>query len=120
MSAHTPGPWALSSFIGNLGRHITLESHLSRPIGASVDSQKCRDTYQINIAAVGRHACHLSIEEAEANARLIAAAPDLLAALQECALRLGALVLASGDFSDVNANAIDQAHAAIQKAEGQS
>lgn len=59
-----------------------------------------------------------SIETTEANAYLIAAAPDLLSALKALGLRFGALVLASGDFSDANAKAIDAANAAIERAEG--
>lgn len=54
----------------------------------------------------------------EANGRLIAAAPDLLVALKECSFRLATLVAASGDFSDVNAKALDTATAALKKADG--
>ena len=43
---------------------------------------------------------------------------ELLAALKACAFRLGVVIAAAGDFSDVNARALDAASAAIQKAEG--
>ncbi len=43
---------------------------------------------------------------------------ELLAALKECAFRLATLIAASGDFSDVNAHALDAASTAIAKAEG--
>lgn len=43
---------------------------------------------------------------------------DLYEALKECAHRLGLLCLASGDLSEANARAIDQAQAALKKAEG--
>ena len=41
----------------------------------------------------------------------------LVEALKECSFRLAALVAASGDFSDVNAKALDAATAALAKAE---
>lgn len=49
--------------------------------------------------------------------RCVNAYPELIAALKECGLRLGALCLASGDFSDANAKALDMANAALAKAE---
>lgn len=44
--------------------------------------------------------------------------PILLAALETCAFRLAVLVAALGEFHDVDANALDQAVAAIAKAKG--
>jgi hypothetical protein len=43
---------------------------------------------------------------------------DLVAALKECSFRLGCLVAAMGDFTEINAAALDAAQAAIAKAEG--
>ena len=51
--------------------------------------------------------------ETEANARLIAAAPALLAALQACE---SALMLSGDRFNDHKAALVDQARAAIAKA----
>lgn len=58
MSAHTPGPWSVVE-----PGHIRTES--------------------LELVAVVQHGL-----EAKARARLIAAAPELLAALKECADRL--------------------------------
>lgn len=56
------------------------------------------------------------------NARFIVTAcnahHELLAALKECSFRLATVIAASGDFSDVNARALDAATNAIAKAEG--
>jgi hypothetical protein len=54
-----------------------------------------------------------------ADASLIAASPDMYAALKELGLCFGALVLASGQFSDQYAKAIDAANTALAKADGQ-
>ena len=58
MSAHTPGPW-----------HVEGQYVFSPPVASNP------------ICATGRHLGQ-AIEEVEANARLIAAAPDLLGALR--------------------------------------
>ena len=64
MSAHTPGPWkAYDSFQKG---HASAAFYI-RPIGSS----RC-------VA----HVKHSTIQPMKANARLIAAAPDLLAALE--------------------------------------
>lgn len=94
---HTPGPW--SYFKGNF-------AHLEHPGIEALD-----DTFSVVILGYkdrteddggvrGRTA-----EEAEANARLIAAAPDLLAALKE---------ILAADCKRTQ----EQAAAAIVKAEG--
>ena len=62
---HTPGPWTVTP---------TLTGTLS-----------INKTENVPIATVGGAGWHLGKETAEANARLIAAAPDLLAALEEIA-----------------------------------
>jgi hypothetical protein len=59
-SEHTPGPWRVSRCVlGELQPFCTNDNHLLSSVGA------------------------LAIEEREANARLIAAAPDLLEMLKE-------------------------------------
>ena len=67
---HTPGPWTVN---GNIGRKSEL--------GIMADAAPCI------IATMGNQKEWPA--EAEANARLIAAAPDLLAALQEAREAIG-------------------------------
>ena len=70
---HTPGPWIISSNEITTGKdglrsgRIYLDAKGSRPWGKFI--------------AVSRHHINESDEETEANARLIAAAPELLNAL---------------------------------------
>jgi len=65
---HTPGPWYT--------RHGQISSETS--------------THGCTIADCNATANGISDKEVEANARLIAAAPDLLAALEECITSEGA------------------------------
>jgi hypothetical protein len=57
----------------------------------------CRRLAEIDLSSYGQQPCDNAFrsDQAEANARLIAAAPDLLEALQRCAELLD-------DYSDVN------------------
>lgn len=87
---YTPGPW--KSF-------GTSDPTKAAPVGV-LDGKR-----NIRVADVGQRG--MSIEEINANAQLIAAAPYLLEALRE--------VIA---ISDRKHNAWDKAHAAIAKAEG--
>lgn len=114
---HTPGPWARSKYVLNFGRVITREAHLDRPCGASVKREQCRDKYMQTIASVSQHPCHLSggVAEAEANERLIAAAPELYEALLH--------MKTCGACAEDNWNACEggrRAEAALAKAEGRS
>lgn len=92
---HTPGPWVKGKFgqlYGASGRQVGV--------------------WDAGIARVSRDA------EAEANARLIAAAPELLAACEEM---IGTLWFKSPHGSDViNADAYKQMTDAIAKAKGQA
>ena len=109
MSKHTPGPWAVSS----TERRYVREVNGKRYVASCTDSQDYR-TY----------------EEAEANARLIACAPEMLEALKDAAEYLqdksGCSWLRS-DFQrgcrcseDCSSIAVwKQARAAIAKAEGE-
>lgn len=84
--SHTPGPWHLDPFRKYANVHGEVMSHLARvPIDTA---------------------------EAEANARLIAAAPDLLEACRE------ALSILDYERADVETRA--QVYAAIAKAEGRA
>ena len=94
MSAHTPGPWAIEP----------------------------DDNEQLNIYAEERafwvallpHQCVRSIEEQQKiNARLIAAAPDLLAALRDAEVLIDSR-------SPMAEDVFQKTRAAIAKAEGRS
>jgi hypothetical protein len=95
MSKHTPGPWAISS-----GDFI-LQNH------AAVDAPK----HGALALVVWKMEDDELSPECEANARLIAAAPDLLEALETCeAFLLSAGFASSGAYAE--------ASAAIAKATG--
>jgi len=101
MSKHTPGPWHYRR--GDEWSHSVVTHHGTLPDG----SQNCWTVADINKMREPEH---------EANARLIAAAPELLEALQACEARLTHLAQNS-----VNVVAeLKQARAAIAKAEGQA
>jgi len=90
VSAHTPGPWFVVADPQWAGKH---PNHASRFICnvqefASVypPTEGEDDGWQVFHDENGRTICHMTdTVEIEANARLIAAAPELLEAL-ECAL----------------------------------
>lgn len=103
MSAHTPGPWYVDNgtFVG-----AVRESHgAARP--RIVAETHYRDT--------NRPSHFIPSDEARANAALIAAAPDLLAALRDLTSAEG---LPDG-YADRKA-LIAAARAAIAKVEGRS
>ena len=77
---HTPGPWCMHP------RHaefVIPQMHANRPVGGAEDREIDRDKFAQYIARVPSEHRHRSKHEQHANARLIAAAPDLLAALRE-------------------------------------
>jgi len=97
MSKHTPGPWCVKPYNWQRGNVSVFAPRFGRaPYGACVAYTPCSD-------GVGGEAGAL------ANARLIAAAPELLAALCEVA------VLGSGKCEDWQ-RATDLTDAAIAKA----
>ena len=107
---HTPGPWQLQDQI-----------HTGTEWGRTPKPDDWRFGYRI----AAKDNCHLAQvghvdarykESAEANARLIAAAPDLLQALEE-------LVAETENNPALNYHALetagfDMAHAALRKARG--
>ena len=97
MNKHTPGPW-----------HAAARSAKQRQIGVY--------TAQGNVVAVGRAGDPIDLERRIADARLIAAAPELLEALQRLlpAYR-EAVKLYDSNHDDVFTVA---AHKAIAKATG--
>ena len=91
--AHTPGPWKASQGLPSIGWHVGMPGRW-------------------RLIVVGRDERDegMSDEELRANARLIAAAPELLEALRHLVAR----VIENGGTGDL----IDSALAAIAKAEG--
>jgi hypothetical protein len=94
MIKHTPGPWHYRR--GDEWSHSVVTHHGTLPDG----SQNCWTVADINKMREPEH---------EANARLIAAAPELLEALKE--------LLPGADAMGWNT---EKARAAIAKAEGQA
>lgn len=94
MSKHTPGPWLTNGYRSPIDGAICV---FHRPFGLG------------DIASVWSN---------EFDARLIAAAPELLEALQECLNTLKAFPLNQYDMSS-EAFAAQRARAAIAKATGE-
>ena len=112
MSAHTPGPWKFE-----VGDNYYISSPLlPREFPHKFKSESTGDF----VAYIGNHAPDFG----EANARLIAAAPDMYEALKAtlreltaCANQLTALGYASRDGGSVH-SAQQEARAALAKARG--
>jgi hypothetical protein len=104
MSEHTPGPWELvgATRVWKVGDNGAAVAIMAEPEVRYSDQFREVDMG----SARSREAC--------ANARLIAAAPDLLAALREYVDRHEAAMTSS----PVGLPEYDQACAAIAKAEG--
>ena len=102
MSEHTKGPWEVART--DAGIIVRTESAKKTRFGAS------------RYAAIGGfdRSDPEQLAEALANARLIAAAPELLEAIK-CLL---ADMETSAEFSDGKAESMNAAYAAIAKAEG--
>lgn len=113
---HTPGPWPLETVRTAVGLCHKIGRFPSR--GVRNTTYAC--VYEDGMANWRLLENGALDSELLANARLIAAAPDLLAALKECSFRLATLIAASGDFTDVNAKALDTANVVLAQAEGRS
>lgn len=103
MTAHTPGPWA----VWPMGRILAI---------TCTGRSKPHPSEGMHVAAVHMPEHNTQHDELwHANARLIAAAPDLLAVVQE-------LEESSGYWSeyDVPLGIVDRLRAAIAKAKGES
>ena len=83
MSAHTPGPWKKSERLNGPWWHISS--------GHSIDGKECGSGRQAIACVHGesKRGAKAYAEMFEANARLIVAAPDLLAFAQEWLERQG-------------------------------
>jgi len=107
MSKHTPGPWSLSA------SGLRTNDGAIAVLHYSAESQDCTHIAYITCQAKFKRGQGWNAECSvrDANARLIAAAPELLAVLQravEDASRFKKVVYEAGTFAAMNA-AIDKA-----------
>lgn len=106
MSKHTPGPWHYSGEISPCGYEV------KHPLYCGEVRADESDRYLGSVCEIqsADHVDGISNEEAEANARLIAAAPELLDACEAC--------LARDDIADDELGVM--LRAAIAKARGEA
>jgi hypothetical protein len=116
--AFTPGPWIVHHHSQKDWAYVVPAIHASRPIGGSSDDQEDRDNYAQQICSI-RDDDH-GRGDALANARLIAAAPDLLEALMEVKQLLDIALLVGAVPSPAANGPAAKAIAAIRKATGVS
>jgi hypothetical protein len=103
-SNHTPGPWLLN--------HNT--NWKTNPFSITVRKYGVHSTTVANIPT----RMTVPPQEQQANARLLAAAPDLLAALSDLHLAVTMRPTSSGGLSTRERVALDRARAAIAQATG--
>lgn len=118
--AHTPGPWTAADRFGNFGDHNRSER--DAPTGQiSRFSYSVRDTEGFIVAHCTNPLVTMQSERSEANARLIAEAPNLLAACIEAVEQITDHIEAA-DLADDDDHPLaglrEQLRAAIAKAEG--
>ena len=110
MTRHTPGPWRIQGAVTITGQPGGIPRFLVWP--AEETETSVAEICEIDCQIEGNYTC--DIAEAEANARLIAAAPDMYAVcralVQNQAVPCESLI----DLRQITA----QARAAIAKAEG--
>lgn len=102
---HTPGPWITQT--DEIGKVRITDSATE---GITIAEVRTR------FVAIGRLKACASVEEREANAQLIAAAPELLAALGEMLEQFGHYCEGTEDPAEIAAQ--EQARAALNKAKG--
>lgn len=107
MTKHTPGPWRIGKTSGWSGTEVKAIASVAWCAKASSYSSSWGESQEI------------SADEALANAHLIAAAPDLLAACEACMTLLVRYENKSIAPEVGTGAAINAAHAAIAKARGQ-
>ncbi len=98
MTAHTPGPWIVRN-------------------GVFIDAPTMRDVAQVRGVGASEGVLNPDLEIV-ANARLIAAAPDLLAAVSNLLDQIENGAPFTGKASDMQRNSVEQARQAITKAAG--
>lgn len=102
---HTPGPW----YIDPDKPTMVLDGPL-KTAGEIV--AQCGASAKLGIAM------HISIASSQANARLIAAAPELLEALKEARRWMYGIPAENGATCETKSEMVDMMDAAIAKAEG--
>ena len=107
VAAHTPGPWSASAPDGSYHDVIRIFVDADPEGVAPVAICPQRQSAIMSVMSGQKN----DTTEAAANGRLIAAAPDLLAALR-------LLVKQNGAFEQVTAAALNEARDAIAKASG--
>ena len=108
-AGHTPGPWAVHP-----RRAVIVPcAHLGRPLGAHEDPAVDAERYAQEICSLHWPDRNRKEQEVRANARLISAAPDMLAALK----RALPFIVANGYAPD-DQPLCDTIAAAISEAEG--
>ena len=110
MSGHTPGPWSITN---DGAWFLVMAGGVAGQIVANVNPESCPDS---------RSAPAFRQMPGQANAHLIAAAPDLYAAADEALNVLIGCCIPAGGADDKAAiiNAQASLRAAIAKAEGNS
>lgn len=110
MTAWTPGPWFAHGKLGkSLQYGVTAGKPYDQSIGAVRRIAKCGSPYPSRTKELDTEDC--------ANARLIAAAPDMAEALVEAILVLNALITEGESL--YGPRALMLAHAALKKAHGE-
>ena len=99
---HTPAPWEVTTSAG------TYKGHIIGADGTMVVSDL--EDYDNEV----------SLQTLEANASLIATAPDLLDSLQDCLEQINQMAPMFDDSDIAIQNCIDNAEAAIHKATGEA
>jgi len=116
---HTPGPWQVMGYIRPHGKRylhmteVTLDSGANRPKWSSSADQNA-DPDRFHTVAYG---AGLTYEESQANARLIASAPELEAQRDELLEVCKRIILLVDSGLTIQRDDWDAARAAIARAE---
>lgn len=109
MKEHTPGPWRINVSGSEVGVNY---SFLARKKNGWVNILKGNSKHD----GITRATC----AEAAANARLIASAPDMLAALVMAERKLSAYVGVCGGDKELTDEVLPLCRAAVAKAQGEA
>ncbi len=118
--AHTPGPWKVMADPKNEGKHPFHDSRFIATANAFVEHSRYTDEWTLERGSL---ICEMR-DGPTANARLISAAPELLAALQATVAQFDFTVAAMAKGQTVSISSLQNcsaaARAAIAKATGQA